>query len=94
MTSLGAEVLAAVAEDDMALFRDGLLLATLIALPRELLGRLDTPLLPDQAPLAPVVVARSANQIKKMPVFYSNQLVGHIFQIYYSWLDGFQVAVD
>lgn len=50
-------------EDVGTLARDGLLLlATLMALPRELLGKLDTPLLPDQAPLTPFVVdvARSA----------------------------------
>lgn len=60
VTSLGAEVLAAVAEVDVALLRDGLLLATLMALPREPLGRLGTPLFPDQAPLTPVVEARSS----------------------------------
>ena len=57
-------MLGAVADDDMALLRDGLLLATLTALPRELLGRLEPPLLPDQAALAPAVVARSMR--KKM----------------------------
>lgn len=55
-------MLGALAEDVSALLREELLLlATLMALPRELLGKLDTPLLPDQAPLTPfVVVARSA----------------------------------
>jgi hypothetical protein len=63
LASLAAEVLGALVEDVGTLARDGLLLlATLMALPRELLGKLDTPLLPDQAPLTPFVVdvARSA----------------------------------
>lgn len=53
-------MLAAEDEGALSLLLVGLLLATLTALPLELLGRLDTPLvLEDRMPLLPTPTARS-----------------------------------